>query len=245
MNSNHLATKKAKYPRPERCLLVQAALWFVDGVAPIPDKAFLDAPKDFSSDNPDFTELFRALKFAHCDLRGELVLDFVPDRPSIILVQNHAYPRFQHQGYEFNLDDCDCKDVDFAGSSIKYQSNLILDEKGRKLLDAFKRENLASEKWREWTCYIRNVSVKFSDLEQSFSGREIGKAEATAKAEHQCRKWLLEKMSGGGKQEKTKSAYRAEAKNKFGVSARGFDRVWGSAVSESGNSDWSKPGRKS
>lgn len=244
MTSNQSATKKVRYLTPERCLLRQAALWFEDGVEPIPDEAFLLAPKHFSSKQPDFSELFRALKVGRCNLRGDLVLDFAPDRHSLILVQNHAYPRFQHQGYEFNLEGSDLEDVDFAGSSIKYQSDLILEVGVRNHLNAFKRERLASGSWRERTCFIQNVSVKFGELIAIFSDREIGKSQPTAAAEGKCQKWLLGLMRTGGKN-KSKAKYFAEAKDEYAVSRRGFNRAWANAVSESGNPGWSKPGRKS
>ncbi len=244
MASNQSATKKAKFTTPDRCLLVQAALWFVDGVKPIPDEAFLLAPKHFSSEQPDFSELFRALKIGGCNLRGDLILDFQPDLHSIVLVQNHPYPRFQHPGYEFNLEGSDLKDVDFTGSSIKYQSDLIREEAVRKPLDDFKSENFAGENWRAHNCIIRNVSVRFSDVRALFSG-EIGKAEATGLAKKGCQEWLLELMCDGDS-EKTKDAYFAEAQNKFErLSRRGFNEAWENAVRKSGNLNWSKPGRKS
>jgi len=65
-------------------------------------------------------------------------------------------------------------------------------------------------------------------------------------AEIKCREWLEQLMGGGGSSEKPKSAYLAEAQQKFpGLSQRSFGTAWKQAISNTGNSQWSKPGRKS
>ena len=67
---------------------------------------------------------------------------------------------------------------------------------------------------------------------------------ATIGAERKCETWLVELMRAG-KSTKRKHDYFEEACDHFQVSRRSFDRAWGNAIAESGNSDWSRPGRKS
>ncbi len=65
-------------------------------------------------------------------------------------------------------------------------------------------------------------------------------------AEVKCRKWLEQLMDEGGSSRQPKRAYLAEAQQKFsGLSQRSFDTAWKQAISNTGNSQWSKPGRKS
>ncbi len=65
-------------------------------------------------------------------------------------------------------------------------------------------------------------------------------------AEVKCREWLEQLMDGGGSSEKPKPDYLAEAQQKFpGLSQRSFGTAWKQAISNTGNSEWSKPGRKS
>lgn len=65
-------------------------------------------------------------------------------------------------------------------------------------------------------------------------------------AEVKCREWLEQLMGGGGSPEKPKAAYLAEAQQKFpGLSQRSFGAAWKQAISNTGNSQWSRPGRKS
>jgi len=64
-------------------------------------------------------------------------------------------------------------------------------------------------------------------------------------AETRCKKWLINLMNDTDGPEKTKTAYRTEAQDEFGVAAKAFNRAWSSAVTETGKTAWSKPGRKS
>ena len=71
------------------------------------------------------------------------------------------------------------------------------------------------------------------------------RADCTVAAETRCKNWLIEMMSKGVPPDHTKSEYRADAKKRFSVGARAFDRAWQNACTETGNIAWSKPGRKS
>src|SRR5215813_5477655 len=65
----------------------------------------------------------------------------------------------------------------------------------------------------------------------------------TANAESQCRNWLIAEMQAGDPQD-TKTGYFEKALAKFGVGRRAFDRAWGYAVSKTGATNWSVPGRR-
>lgn len=66
----------SSFPTPERCLLVQAAHWFIDGTMPIPDEFYLRAPIKLKAENSELRGLFVALLAEDCDLRGDLVVQF-------------------------------------------------------------------------------------------------------------------------------------------------------------------------
>ncbi len=66
----------------------------------------------------------------------------------------------------------------------------------------------------------------------------------TRGTETKCKKWLIALMSDDGKPEKTKTAYQTEAQGEFKIGTKAFHRAWANAIEETGNADWSKPGRK-
>ena len=70
------------------------------------------------------------------------------------------------------------------------------------------------------------------------------KARTTVAAERRCQNWL-KSMMDEGPPEKLKPEYRTEAREKFDIGVRAFDRAWAHAVAESGNTAWKTPGPKS
>jgi hypothetical protein len=88
-----------------------------------------------------------------------------------------------------------------------------------------------------------NTLARMRALVEELTGNQ--RAASNISGEHNCTKWLTRLMQGGSDPEKPKAEYWNEARDKFSVSHRGFNRAWGTAVSESGNQGWSKPGRKS
>lgn len=68
------------------------------------------------------------------------------------------------------------------------------------------------------------------------------KSISTVNAERRCHLWLTELMSCGKPKTKKKSEYQKEAFNQFGVGTKPFTRAWANAVSDTENSNWSKPG---
>lgn len=65
------------------------------------------------------------------------------------------------------------------------------------------------------------------------------------KAETECRRWLVGLMGNHSKPEKAKPEYADAAKEKFEIGAKAFIRAWAEAIKETGNTGWSRPGRKS
>jgi hypothetical protein len=69
-----------------------------------------------------------------------------------------------------------------------------------------------------------------------------GKTSSTAAAETKCRKGLERLMAANPKnRSKTKDEYFAQAEAEFGVSRRGFDRAWATAIADTG-ANWDLPG---
>lgn len=107
---------------------------------------------------------------------------------------------------------------------------------------------IPAHRWRSLSLDFDNAAATDGGLR--VSGLLIAPAEvtpvrrATAAAERECQEWLVRLMRAGPKQ-RAKARYRAEAQERFGVTARAFERAWGQAVAETGRQDWSKPGRKS
>ncbi len=66
----------------------------------------------------------------------------------------------------------------------------------------------------------------------------------TIGAEKQCQNWLVGLMENG-EPTQAKPHYREQAENEFSVGTHAFDRAWGNAIAETGNTAWSRPGRKS
>ena len=58
------------FPTPERCLLVQAAHWFIDRTrVPLPDDVYRRRPVELKAENSELRELFLALQLADFDMK--------------------------------------------------------------------------------------------------------------------------------------------------------------------------------
>lgn len=66
----------------------------------------------------------------------------------------------------------------------------------------------------------------------------------TSGAKKRCERWLVGYMQEGPPK-KPKKSYRVDAIDRFGVSFRAFNHAWANAIAETGNTEWSKAGRKS
>ena len=99
-----------------------------------------------------------------------------------------------------------------------------------------------------WLAQVEAIEEEvFPDHEHKFpSDAESRKTQAfaTAQSERDCRLWLAGLMRKGDP-EGPKSHYMALAKTRFKMSDRAFLRAWSSALTETANTAWNKPGRKS
>jgi hypothetical protein len=136
------------------------------------------------------------------------------------------------------------------GKKFPVESSVWLAGNGRQVFDTGLlpvgniRETLVARNqgtlWRQ----ILVPEIQLQELlEKEIESPKIQRR-ATIKAETECRIWLVEMMNAGSPT-KGKSTYQAEAIERFGVGSRAFIRAWANAIAESGNSEWSKPGRKS
>lgn len=85
------------------------------------------------------------------------------------------------------------------------------------------------------------VMIREKDIEDALA--EQVTVRSTAAAETRCRRWLFDLMSGGSQPDRPKSSYRIEAKTNFtGLGDRAFQRAWDSAIADTGNGNWKRPG---
>jgi hypothetical protein len=68
--------------------------------------------------------------------------------------------------------------------------------------------------------------------------------QTTIAAETRCRDWLAQQMKEYERRPHNKTWYKAQAQEKFDVGSKAFDRAWANAIAASGNTNWSKPGRR-
>ncbi len=257
------------FSTPERCLLVQAAHWFIDGTEPLPDEIYLSAPAELKTENSEMGELFLALKAGDFDVTGELVAEFrkyekvpldaqqkeVSYAGPILLSGKFAtyalpMPPFFRAGMpektEINIGRLILEDFDFANSKLKINP-IWLDESSDLILISFIEFKYPEEEGWVYDCFFRKVTVDFSKLSVFLSDKNhrFQPKPTSIGGEKKCERWLVEMMKGGKSPEMPKPDYLKEAQESFTVSQRGFDRAWTNAIKLSGNSDWSKPGRKS
>ena len=137
------------------------------------------------------------------------------------------------------------------GQQFRVQPSLWLSKYGRDVFNTGHRTMTLREMLQAQQEGTRDrlILVPKDQLEVALE-EHIKKSGATTQqttlaAEIKCRKWLVNLMSDGKQMTKSKADYRTEAQTIFKVSIRSFDRAWGNAIAETGNEDWSKPGRKS
>ena len=86
----------------------------------------------------------------------------------------------------------------------------------------------------------RRVLISKIDLERLLEARKRRRPAADDK---KCADWLVEAMRASpNRRIKPKREWRLEANRQFGLSGRGFDRAWRSALAKSG-ATWDHPGR--
>jgi hypothetical protein len=147
--------------------------------------------------------------------------------------------------YRFKL--CD---VNFMDNQIKITSRIedrILQEE----IEERKRQRFSSGVGWDEEYLFENVTVDFSKLRAVLTDQNertpspaASRAQQTINQGRLCERWLIDLMKMQGPTV-SKDRYFELAVEKFAVSRNGFNRAWTNAVKESGNLNWSKPGRKS
>ncbi len=253
------------FPPSDRCLLAQAAHWFLDKTnKPLPDDVYRLAPVELKADNSELRELFLALQAEDFDVRGRVVVEFrkyerspFEEQPKEVEFSPY-WPELPST--KIQLEKVWLRDIDFSNSKIPFDvfvfgemksCTFALDENTWGKYDFIRPRYPEVEGWRH-EFFFGDVTLDFPKLRASLSDENESlpspaerRAKGTIKQERLCEGWLVDLMQGGTPPEMPKDDYLKEAQERFAVSQRGFVRAWANAVKESGNSDWSKPGPKS
>lgn len=67
---------------------------------------------------------------------------------------------------------------------------------------------------------------------------------STVPDETACQSWLEGLMANNSTQDEAKKFYQDEAKQKYNVGTKAFNRAWANAITAIGNTNWGKPGRR-
>ena len=242
------------FPTPKRCLLVQAAHWFIDGNEPLPDEIYLRAQVELKAEESKLRELFFALLAEDYDVRGDLVASFSTYEPGWLGVE---IKKIGSSGYVLIKRNAIVLMGNYNLKEISFEANLI--KTNADLLDPIARKKY-DKRYSEFSEYVpvhpdrfffRDVTVDFSKLRASLSGANESQASPaerrvlqTVNQQRLCERWLVGLMQNK-QPAMRKDAYFAMAGKDFAISRHGFNRAWANAVKESGNLNWSKPGRKS
>ena len=153
------------FPAPERCLLVQAARWFVDNkTMPIPDEAYVRAPGELEANNSELRELFLTLLAEDCDVRGQLFAWFrmyekgwVGDETKIL---KSSQPFILLRNARVLMGNAVFPDVRFKANIIETEPWSLDPIARREFLK--KSEEFSLDNFWFPTCIFRNVTVDFS-----------------------------------------------------------------------------------
>ena len=114
----------SSFPTPERCLLAQAAHWFIDRTMPIPDEVYRRAPVEVKEENSKLRDLFLALRSEDCDVRGRVVVEFrkyekgpFDEQPKEV-DSSLAWPKLSSKKIE--IDKVWLDHIDFSNSKIPF-----------------------------------------------------------------------------------------------------------------------------
>jgi len=253
------------FSTPERCLLAQAAHWFLDRTkVPLPDDIYRRAPVELKAENSKLRDLFLALQAEDCDVRGRVVVVFRKyergpfDEQPKETESSLNWPTLPSN--KIDIEKVWLREIDFSNSKISFDififgelklSNFTLDEITWEKYDFIRSQYPEGEGWwhdfsfGDVTLNFPKLRASLSDANESMPSPAERHAPQTINQERLCERWLFDLMLGGKPPEMPKADYFKEAKKNFSVSRRGFDRAWGNALSKSDNADWSKPGRKS
>jgi hypothetical protein len=225
----------------------------VNGITPLPRDLYKSAPIQLDWTDIELLELFIAMRQHDCDLEGILEIGFRPtefkdDRSEKSL---DAGCRFVAEFKEFNMkietELLHLPSIDFIKNTVFYEAgdstnppavNKIANKYYRKFEDSIHHQ------WAPYL-YFHIVSIDFQKLKDALAEEtETSQARKTHRAgAKNCEEWLLGLMSDNKPKEASKTEYRERALKEFHVSARQFNFAWSNAIAETGNTEWSKPGR--
>lgn len=89
----------------------------------------------------------------------------------------------------------------------------------------------------------RSVATQWLGPEYSLPRPPQGRVLTTAEKETSCRQWLTSIMKEHESRPKTKDEFFQEAKQKYEVGQRAFNRAWDEATRATGRANWRSPGR--
>ena len=167
-----------KFPTPERCLLVQAAHWLIKKEMPVPDEVYLRAPVELKAENSELRELFLALQFANCDVRGKLVGGdgtgkVINSDPLEIGRSPEGWTCLILDNAEVSIEEYNMSELDFANNEINPDP---IDAHSDVLSYFTHKEKWLSPQESSWVeeVFYQNVTVDFSRLRAFLSGPEEG-----------------------------------------------------------------------
>jgi hypothetical protein len=99
-------------------------------------------------------------------------------------------------------------------------------------------EFLIAHGWMKWS-----VATKWLGPQYSLPQPPQGRVATTAGGETSCRQWLTSTMEKHESRPKTKGAFFHEARQKFQVGRRAFNRAWDDAIGATGKANWRNAGR--
>ena len=91
---------------------------------------------------------------------------------------------------------------------------------------------------------VTGIQVSLQDIEACF--KNFSPKKSTIKTETECEKWLIAEMQKSPDGNPfNKSHWKDQAISRFGVSVRGFNRIWDNSLDSADvKKTWGKPGRK-
>ncbi len=167
----------SSFPTPERCLLEQAARWFIDGTMPIPDEVYQRAPVELKAENSELRELFLVLLAEDCDVRGNLEVNFIQndDDPPFEKIKKVPTPPnifTLTRDVKILTDTLLFRLVNFRDNKIgSWISRLDDYDKGQ--FEKISQKYPEHEAWATIFSF-RNVTVDFSKLSANRSGVKDG-----------------------------------------------------------------------
>jgi hypothetical protein len=124
-----------------------------------------------------------------------------------------------------------------------------LEASGEGSMEAFQIAYDGLPKWTDLqfsTKQLRECSGRLLRLPE-FGDSGVGQTglrnKSTIRDIRECTAWLVQLMRHNQFRTHSKAHFRLEAKSRFGIGPRGFERAWCAAILESGNENWVTPGR--